>query len=295
VNNAIKLWGLVEVLVPNEHEELASWCLMQISGATGCEVIPAGEERVLIKASFEQESISPEQLELIAQFLVEHGLEHCVETLRSGNIEQQDWLAKWKENFRSFKVGDRITICPPWERNDTVSGADPGVVLVIDPAMAFGTGLHATTQFCLRAIQTAKLGPSVLDVGTGSGILAIAAVLLNDNISVTAIDNDPVAIDAARRNCSLNNVGDRIELIVGSTESVAGRRFDAILSNLTCEDIISLLPSYRQLLASGGAVICAGVLAEKQGRLEAAIPHHGFSIERAETEGMWCGLILRRN
>jgi len=289
-----KAWAQLEIKVPNQHEELASWCLMQISNATGCEVIPANGASVWVKASFEQEAFSAEQMQQIAQSLIEHGLGEYAPTLRSGIIEQDDWLAKWKENFKSFKIGDRITISPPWEKPDTADGATLDIVIVIEPAMAFGTGLHATTRFCLRAMQMARLGKRILDVGTGSGILAIAALLLQDGIEVTAIDNDPVAIEAAERNCILNDVQSKCELIVGSTESVAGRTFDTIFSNITCEDIIALLPCYRKLLAKDGNVICAGILSEKLDRLVSALPDHGFHVDFSETKGTWSGVILRR-
>lgn len=289
-----KSWAQVEIKVPNQHEELASWCLMQISNATGCEVIPANDSNVWIKASFEQEPFSVEQMQQIAQSLIEYGLGEYAPTLRSGSIEQEDWLAKWKENFKSFKVGDRITIAPPWEALDTTGSAPLDIVIVIEPAMAFGTGLHATTQFCLRAIQMARLGKRILDVGTGSGILAIAALLLQDGIEMTAIDTDPIAIEAAQKNCIFNSVLDKCELIVGSTESVADRTFDTIFSNITCEDIIALLPSYKSILANDGNVICAGILSEKLDMLLSSLPDHGFHVDFTETQDNWSGAILRR-
>jgi ribosomal protein L11 methyltransferase len=289
-----KSWAQVEIKVPNQHEELASWCLMQISNATGCEVIPANGDSVWVKASFEQESFSVDEMQQIAQSLVEHGLGEYAPTLRSGSIEQEDWLAKWKENFKSFKVGDRITISPPWEKPDTTDSAGSNIVIVIEPAMAFGTGLHATTQFCLRAMQMARLGRRILDVGTGSGILAIAALLMQDGIEVTAIDTDPVAIEAAEKNCILNNVQGKCELVVGSTDKIVGRTFDTIFSNITCEDIISLLPSYKELLAEDGNVICAGILSEKLDLLLSSLPDHGFHADFCETQGTWNGVILGR-
>jgi ribosomal protein L11 methyltransferase len=267
---------------------------MQISNATGCEVIPANDSNVWIKASFEQEPFSVEQMQQIAQSLIEYGLGEYAPTLRSGSIEQEDWLAKWKENFKSFKVGDRITIAPPWEALDTTGSAPLDIVIVIEPAMAFGTGLHATTQFCLRAIQMARLGKRILDVGTGSGILAIAALLLQDGIEMTAIDTDPIAIEAAQKNCIFNSVLDKCELIVGSTESVADRTFDTIFSNITCEDIIALLPSYKSILANDGNVICAGILSEKLDMLLSSLPDHGFHVDFTETQDNWSGAILRR-
>jgi ribosomal protein L11 methyltransferase len=159
--------------------------------------------------------------------------------------------------------------------------------------MAFGTGLHPTTRFCLRAVERDKLGPEILDVGTGSGILAIAAVLMDDSLNITAIDNDPVSIKVAEENCQLNGVDKRIELLVGTTDVIVGRKFDDLLSNLTCEVIVSLLPDYRRILKPGGRVICAGVLLEKAEKLETAAKENGFEVLTREPEGIWCGLILK--
>ena len=285
-----RTWAAVEFSVGLDDEELAGWVMVDRVGASGCEVRPVPESaHVLIHATFA--NCQPD-MSKIRKTLEEYGLPAT--ELKLCSIAEEDWLAKWKEGFKPFNSGDRLVVCPPWERETAVIGAFGREVLVIEPAMAFGTGLHATTRFCLRSIERQTVGDRVLDVGTGSGILAIAAVLLHPHALATAVDNDPVATENAQLNCRLNNVGSRVKLITGTIDSLAGHQFDSILSNITCEDIIALLPQYRELLKPGGIVICAGILSEKRPLLEESLPEHGFTIASSEQDGQWTGIILRR-
>lgn len=140
-------------------------------------------------------------------------------------------------------------VCPPWLL-DTLTPEEIGVrkVLVLEPGMAFGTGLHATTQYCLTAFEMQPHPQRILDVGTGSGILAIASAMqTGPKAVIIGVDIDPVAIENAVKNLELNRVQKRVELITGGIEAVTRKDFDVIFSNLTCEDIISLLPDYERL------------------------------------------------
>jgi ribosomal protein L11 methyltransferase len=291
-----KTWAAVEFEVALEDEELAGWIAVDRIGAAGCEVKPTGSsDIVLIHATFDSQSGSPPDVSVIRQMLEEHGLKNAAATVRACYIVEEDWLAKFKEGFKPFQSGDRLVVCPPWDKDEAETGAPGRKILMIEPGMAFGTGLHATTRFCLRAIEKQPMGSVVLDVGTGSGILAIATALLHGGTHVIAIDNDPVAIENARLNCLLNDVCASVELKIGTTDAVAGHQFDSILSNITCEDIVALLPEYRQLLKKGGSVICAGILSEKRAMLEKAALEQGFTVADCEEDGQWSGLILSKN
>ncbi len=159
--------------------------------------------------------------------------------------------------------------------------------------MAFGTGLHATTRYCLAELEKQTPVDKVVDVGTGSAILAMAYAKLHPQSEIWAVDTDQVAIDVAEVNCELNAVSDRIKLITGSTDIVVQQKFGCILSNLTCEDIIALLPDYVKMLDKGGTVICAGILTEKLPLLEKALAEHGLSIIHSTPEGMWTGVTCQ--
>lgn len=288
-----KAWAAVEFEVDHANEDLASWLIVQC-GANGCEIKPGNGERVLVHAVFDCEKLSAEELSHIRSSFEEYKLGECLRTLKVQQVEQEDWLARWKEGFEPFRIGTRFLVCPSWMRDSlTPDLTDGRVVIFIEPGMAFGTGLHATTQFCLRALESYPPKASVLDVGTGSGILAIACAHLNADARIVALDIDPVAIDTAREDLILNNVDGRIELLVGSTEHVKGQTFDVILSNLTCEDIVALLPDYMKLLEPDGHILCAGILKEKFPLLEAAIAKHKMTMIKVEHTGQWVGVVLR--
>lgn len=287
-------WSQLELIAPGKQEDMASWVLVQ-GGAIGCEVLPQSDERVLIRASFEKSKLDKDTLQKLIALLEEYGLSDTLRSLKVSDIPREDWLAKWKEGFEPFRVGTQIVVCPIWRRDSmTPDLTDGRKIILIDPGLAFGTGLHATTQFCLRTLEAYQPEGMVLDVGTGTGILAIACKLLNPQATVVGVDTDPVAIETARSCLAVNNLDDQVELRLGSTDIVENMQFDMLLSNLTCEDIIALLPDYVKLLKPGGKVICAGILREKLELLKNAISRYPMNIERAETLGNWVGVVLQR-
>ncbi len=288
-----KAWASVEIILPEEQEDLASWIFLQ-NGALGCEIKNMPDGTVSVKASFNEDDLNETAMRAIEAGLEEHGLSDALDSLKLKRVPHEDWLVKWKEGYEPFRVGTKFVICPSWMEGDLTKEMTKGrKVLLIEPGMAFGTGLHATTQYCLRALESYPPPSTVLDVGTGSGILAMACAKLNPKASITAIDNDPVAIDIARQDFELNKTTN-IELIVGSTESVVDRKFQMLLSNLTCETIISLLPDYVKLLKRHGRVICAGILKEKFPLLDKEIKKHPLIMEQTEFLGNWVGVVLQK-
>lgn len=298
-----RVWAALEIDVAPENEDLASWLFMQ-TGAQGCQVEPTEGSNVRVRATFASDMLSDEQWLTIKTEFSEAGLSANLRSLRTTEVYEEDWLAKWKEGFEPFRVGTKFLICPSWyldsEALKTLPPIEPELSegrfkIFIEPGMAFGTGLHATTQFCLRAMENFPPRGKVLDVGTGSGILAMAAVMMEPSADVVAIDIDQVAVDFAQTDFELNGLDGRIELLTGSTDVVNGRKFDVLLSNLTCEDIISLLDDYKGLLNPGGVVLCAGILAEKLPLLEKALLAYPMRVIQSETVGQWVGVVLQRN
>lgn len=287
-------WSQLELIAPEKLEDMASWVLVQ-GGALGCEVVPESDEQVIIRASFEKSKLDKETLQRLIALLEEHGLSDTLRSLKVSDVPREDWLAKWKEGFEPFRVGTKFVVCPLWRKDELSTELTDGrKTILMEPGMAFGTGLHTTTQFCLRALEAYPPEGQILDVGTGSGILAIACKLLNPEARVIGVDTDPVAIETAEVDLKINNLEGQIDLRLGSTETVENMQFDMILSNLTCEDIIALLPDYVRLLNAGGKVIGAGILREKLDLLKNAISRYPMNIERAETLGNWVGIVLQR-
>jgi ribosomal protein L11 methyltransferase len=175
-------------------------------------------------------------------------------------VEEEDWGTIWKERYKPVRIGSRLIVRPSWETVPAVPGE---IVIAIDPGMAFGTGLHATTQLAMEMIETcfAGSGPAparVLDVGTGTGILAIAAALFGAN-AVIATDLDPDAVHAARENAQLNGVAERVTVMADDIADLAGP-FDLVIANITHDVLLELAPHLHRLLATGGGLIVTGLL-----------------------------------
>jgi len=284
-------WTSVEFEISSEHEDLAGWVMVQC-GATGCEVKSRPDGTLFVIAIFDEETLSNQQIEHITNELTTFGILSRTSGIKTRTIVQEDWLEKWKEGFKPFAIGDRLVVSPPWEKENATAILGDRKLLLVEPGLAFGTGLHATTQYCLRNIELLNGGTRVIDVGTGSGILAIATAMLHPNYEITAIDNDPNTIDVAKENLQLNAMEGKIKLMAGSMDDLSGEMFDFILSNLTCEVIVSLLPQYRAQINKGGRVICAGVLNEKQALLEDAAAQNGFAVISKDVSDPWCGSTL---
>ncbi len=296
VQDLRKRWATVEFETTPDNEDLASWLMIQC-GSTGCEIIemdPGGD--IVVRATFDEVELSEELLLKIQTSLEEYGLSQALSTLRHKSVEEEDWLVKWKEGLEPFNIGNQFLICPPWSL-DSLTKEEIGVrkILILEPGMAFGTGLHATTQYCLCAFEMQPKPQRIIDVGTGSGILAIAAAMLTGPKAVIiGVDTDPIAIEVATKNLELNKVEGRVELICGSTEEVSRKDFDVIFSNLTCEDIISILPEYERLLAPGGFVICAGILKEKLKMLDKVLSKRRWVKRDEQISGIWAGITISR-
>jgi len=288
-----KNWLQLEFEVDAEQEDLASWLMIR-NGSTGCEVLSLENSRILIKANFDEGKASEEHIGNVKALLEEYGLAPCLKTLRIQTIADQDWLAKWKEGFKPFTIGSMFLVCPPWLKDElTEEQLHDRHLLLIEPGMAFGTGLHATTRYCLEAMEHFAVPDDVVDVGTGSGILAIGAAKLNPSAKIVAVDTDSESIRVATENLLLNEV-QSVRLIQGSTEILDNLNFDLILSNLTCEDNIALMVDYLRLLRPSGRIICAGILVEKLSKLEEAIASYPLKIVDKQLEEKWAGITLER-
>jgi len=215
------------------------------------------------------------------------------------SMEQQDWAAAWKEFFTPIDIGGRFEIVPPWLADQDHHGLEP---IIIEPKMAFGTGHHATTALCLEGIaklvESGRLakGASFLDLGTGSGILAIGLAKLG--CSGIAVDIDPQAIFCAAENLELNGLpassvpGAPIRLAVGGLESLApDTAFDCIVANILAQPLIDMAPYMLSHLSPGGALILSGILTTQADAVVKAYMMQGLPQPVRKDEGEWTGLF----
>ncbi|MDO5603490.1 MAG: 50S ribosomal protein L11 methyltransferase [Oscillospiraceae bacterium] len=197
-------------------------------------------------------------------------------------VKQEDWETSWKAYYHALPIGSRLMICPSWEEADT-----PRAVLKLDPGMAFGTGTHETTALCLEQLDAlVKGGERVLDVGTGSGILAIAALLLGAQ-QADGVDIDPVCVRTAAENARLNGVEGRLRLRVGNLSEQAEGVYQIICANIVANAIIALAPDIPALLAPQGIFIASGIIEEREDEVLAALEKAGLSPSQVYHKNGW--------
>ncbi|NLG27248.1 MAG: 50S ribosomal protein L11 methyltransferase [Chloroflexi bacterium] len=215
-------------------------------------------------------------------------------------LEPEDWSESWKAYFEPQRIGQHTAIVPTWREYTP----QPGETIVrIDPGMAFGTGLHATTRLCLVALEQLPLAEvTVLDVGTGSGILAIAAALQGAR-QIDALDIDAVSVEVAQANAALNHVADRVHIARGTLRGsetsagmpvVAARDYDLVLANILAEVIIALAPALADALAPGGTLVASGIIGEKGDAVAQALSAAGLTVAERLVENDWLALIARK-
>jgi len=207
-------------------------------------------------------------------------------------IKEERWAENWKSNFKPMRITPRLVVKPPWEEYARQKGE---LVVEIDPGMAFGTGTHPSTQMCLRALEevvrSSSPSLSMLDVGTGSGILAIAARKLGVT-KVLAVDIDPVAIDCARKNATVNKINRGIDFRVGSLDGLR-RNFDILVANLLPQELLKVAPFLPKRMSSGGALILSGLLRGQKKEIVAPFAGQGLEILRSQESKGWSCLVLR--
>ncbi|MDR3709405.1 MAG: 50S ribosomal protein L11 methyltransferase [Capsulimonadaceae bacterium] len=196
-----------------------------------------------------------------------------------GYIEEDDWANAWKKYFKPTRVGTHLIVTPPWETPELGAGDIP---IVIDPGMAFGTGSHATTQLCLMALENlVQTGAKVADIGTGSGILAIAAAKLGAS-SVWAMDNDPLAARIAGENAIANGVS-----ILTGEAMPQQETFDVVVANIIADTLIALAPQLASITAPTGTLVVSGIIDHRARDVQKAFDAAGMAHEVDLKQGEW--------
>lgn len=211
-------------------------------------------------------------------------------SVETGQVSEEDWSTAWKKYYHPTKVGEQLVVVPCWEQYRAAPGE---VVVTLDPGMAFGTGTHETTRLCMRLLEgCVTRETALLDIGTGSGILAITALLLGAK-SAVGVDIDELATKVAGENAGLNGVADRLTLLCGDlTEQVTGS-FDVVCANIVADVIIRLSGDVTRFMKPGGILLCSGIIDERCGEVEAALTEAGLTIEEVLTENGWAAIRLR--
>jgi ribosomal protein L11 methyltransferase len=283
-------WLLVTIDVTPDAEEAASVLLFD-RGSNGIVTLTECEDYVRLAAYFDSRTdIDDVKLALEAAF-DRMGNRDALREFAVCQVPDQDWMQKWKEGFEAVEVGKRLIVAPSWKLPEDARGR---IVIQIDPGMAFGTGTHETTRLCLEAIERYWRGNSLLDVGTGTGILAIAAAMLVPGSKIVGIDVDPQAIEVARENASINNVSHLVELREAQPSQLAGRDFDVVIANLTAEVIVDLIPELVACLATNGLMILSGILSELAEEVQRSLRASGLEVTERRDASEWSALIARR-
>lgn len=210
-----------------------------------------------------------------------------VGSLRVRAVDDEDWADAWRQHYVPQRIG-RVVIVPSWAEEPI--GKDE-VAIVMDPGMAFGTGLHPTTRACVEMLQDVSVPPLVLDVGCGSGILGLAALRLGAE-RVVALDTDPHAVQATAGNAARNGVADRVRASRGTLDSEPSERYRLVLANLVAAVLIEIAPRLARHLAPGGVLIAGGVIEARAAEVVAAMAAAGLKVVAHRDDGEWVTLRL---
>ena len=297
-------WTEIKIIVPNEYIDLA--------GDIAQMVVPYGiyiEDYSMLEQEVEEIAhidlideellqkdrskgivhvyISPEEnpqeaISFLSERYTSEGITFEVEC---ESCVEEDWLNNWKQYFNPIPVGEKLLIRPTWR--DKYDAGDR-VVLNLDPGLAFGTGTHETTRLVLQVIEKyVKQGTKFLDIGCGSGILAVAALLLGSE-SAVGVDIDEMAVKTAKENAELNNVADRFEVLCGNLTDKINGKYDVIAANIVADAIITLSGDVDKFMNEDSVYIMSGIIDMRSAEVEAAVSEKFDIVEKYEENGWVC-------
>lgn len=312
-------WTAITVETSNEAVDAVSNLLMEM-GSTGVKIDDAADFAKLKPGKYGPygEIVDPKQLphrdhgaavtgyfppkafvpEIVSELqqrvlqLHDFGLDPQPAKVTTSTIDNQDWATAWQKYYHPVRVTSQLTVVPQWEDYQPVSSNEKQIIL--DPGMAFGTGTHPTTKLMLQALEiVVKGGESMIDVGTGSGVLAIAAKLLGAG-QVKAYDVDKVAIKSAQNNVALNPAAKDIRLGVNSLLDGIHTQADLIVANILAEIILPLIPEAYENLKPGGHFLTSGIINDKFDQVKTAQIQQGFIIDETLRIKDWYGIIAHK-
>ncbi len=207
------------------------------------------------------------------------------------SVPDENWAEDWKRFYHPLRAGRHLVIRPSWEDFAPLPGDH---VITLDPGMAFGSGYHDTTVLCLELLEDAlRTGERVIDVGTGSGILAIGAAMLGAG-DVLAVDIDPDAVRVARENAEINGVADRIRIQEGDLLEKVEETCDICVANIIADIVLKLAGPLKKHIRPGGLFICSGIILERRDEIRSALTEAGYTIEAERVTEEWAAFSARR-
>jgi len=253
------------------------------------------DEGVIVKAYLPVNSFLGETVDGIKELinnLVEYDIDLGANKVTISEVNEEEWATAWKKYYHPVKISEQITIVPTWEEYTPVSSDEK--IIELDPGMAFGTGTHPTTILCIQALEKhVKPGMHIIDVGTGSGVLTIAAAKYGAE-EILALDLDEVAVNSAKINCKLNKVHDKVT--IKQNDLLKGVEFEAdiIVANILAEVIVRFTDDVERLLKPGGLFISSGIIKQKRAEVEEAIVNSGLVIDEVVTMEDWVSITARK-
>ncbi len=252
------------------------------------ELLQKDVTRALIHIYISPDDNPAEAIAFLREKYTAAGIENRIST---ESVRQEEWATAWKTYYHPTKLGERLVVCPSWEEYQPAEGE---VVITLDPGMAFGTGSHDTTRLCLQLLeQYCAPGKQVLDIGSGSGILAISSVLLGCDRAV-GVEIDPTAVRVARENSAINHTDDRVEFLCGDLVQQVGGRYHIVCANIVADVIIRLLPDVGQFMEEGAALILSGIIDEREADVLAALEQNAFAVAQRRESAGWVALLCEK-
>lgn len=254
------------------------------------------DEGVIVKAYLPVNSFLGETVEAIKESinnLIIYNIDIGLNKVTISEVNEEEWATAWKKYYHPVKISERFTIVPTWEMYSPVNSDE--LIIELDPGMAFGTGTHPTTVMCIQALErTVRPGDRVIDVGTGSGVLSIAAAMLGAE-DVRGFDLDEVAVTTAKINSKLNKVNDKITVSQNNLlDNVEKNSADVIVANILAEVILRFTESAAEVVKPGGSFIASGIIQPKKDQVKEALLAAGFEITETILMEDWVAIIAKR-
>jgi ribosomal protein L11 methyltransferase len=254
------------------------------------------EEGVMVKAYLPVTSFLGETVEAIKESinnLIIYEIDIGKNKITISEVNEEEWATAWKKYYNPVKISERFTIVPTWEIYTPVSSDE--LIIELDPGMAFGTGTHPTTVMCIQALErTVHPNDRVIDVGTGSGVLSIAAAMLGA-ADIRAYDLDEVAVTTAKLNIKLNKVNDFVTISQNNLlDGVEGHSADVVVANILAEVILRFTDDVARVVKPGGTFIASGIIQQKKDLVKEALVEAGFEIAETILMEDWVALIAKR-
>ncbi|WP_121611693.1 50S ribosomal protein L11 methyltransferase [Mesobacillus foraminis] len=253
------------------------------------------EEGVIIKAYLPVNSFLGETVEEIKSAinnLIIYNIDIGKNRVTISEVNEEEWATAWKKYYNPVKISEKFTIVPTWEEYTPVHSDE--LIIELDPGMAFGTGTHPTTVLCIQALErTVKKGDTIVDVGTGSGVLSIAVAKLGAG-DITALDLDEVAVNVARLNVKLNKVQDAVTVRQNNLLDGIDGRADIVVANILAEVILRFVDDASKIVKKDGFFIASGIIQQKKDEVRNAIVNSGFKIQEIITMEDWVAIIAKK-